>query len=174
MRLHLSLRTSWLVSFLVFAGCEEDAPTSLTIDAGDQLGSVDTDEGARTFYLHVPPGLSASDPVPLLVVLHGAGGTARGVRAVARFDEAADENGFLTVYPEGLANTWRVVGSDRDRDFITAVIEQVRRDLPVDPARVYAAGISQGALMTHRLGCSTFSPVSAIASAVIASFLLGL
>ena len=86
------------------------------------------------------------------------------MRAVSRFDDAADQLGFLTVYPEGLENTWRVVGSDRDRDFITEVIERVRADLPVDPGRIYAAGISQGALMTHRLGCSTFSPVSAIAS----------
>ena len=151
-------------SALFVVGCGSDDPVALTLEAGDFVRTVRTDEGERSFFVHVPPGLQPERLVPLIVVFHGAGQTPAGVREMARFDPEADRRGFVVVYPEGRERTWRVVGSDRDRDFLTTVVERVSADLPVDPARVFAVGISQGALMTHRMGCSASSPYVAIAS----------
>src|SRR5438132_13852650 len=55
----------------------------------------------RTYLLHVPPSYDGHRPVPVVVFLHGAGGTASWSVGETGWDGTADREGFLLLVPEG-------------------------------------------------------------------------
>jgi polyhydroxybutyrate depolymerase len=59
--------------------------------------------GEDRHYFITLPDLIAAPPggVPLVLVLHGAGGNGPNVMAMTGFDEKAEEEGFIAVFPEG-------------------------------------------------------------------------
>ena len=149
-------------------------PTGATTDA-----TIRTADGRdRTYHLYVPATLPAGT-VPLLVALHGGGGWGAQFEANSGFDGLAEANGFLVVYPDGLAvpalgqgRVWNggaccgPAAQDRlnvdDVAFISSVIDQVEAAHAVDPTRVYAAGHSNGAIMSYRLACELADRIVAI------------
>src|SRR5262245_50351458 len=127
--------------------------------------------GDRSYLVHHP---SPAPPAqwPVVMFLHGAGATAAWAMTETRLDAAADRNGFLLVLPEGtrpdptrppgfLSNppVWNdgprrgEMGVERADDvgFLSAVLDDLARHHPIDPARVYVTGFSNGAGMTFRL-----------------------
>jgi polyhydroxybutyrate depolymerase len=112
---------------------------------------------------------------PLLLVLHGGGGTNRGMLRLTnrRFNELADRDGFFVVYPQGIDNSWndgrpdKISGAHRkgidDVGFLRALIEDLIARYPIDAKRIYVTGISNGGLMSFRLGCSLPDTIRAIA-----------
>jgi len=132
----------------------------------------------RTYRLHVPPGLPVGDDVPLLVALHGGGlGSADQFASNSGFEGVADDAGFIVVFPNGVGvppddalRTWNGgrccgpamnQGSD-DVAFLVAVVEDVAATYPIDPDRVYAAGHSNGGIMSYRLACEAADTFAAI------------
>ena len=124
----------------------------------------------RTYSLH--RGRLAPRPAPLVIVLHGGGGRGRGIAAMSGFDAVADEGGFVVAYPDGLEKAWsdgRAVRQPRgatmaqDLAFMAALIDQQVAAGAVDPARVYATGISNGAIFANTLGARLAERVAAIA-----------
>ena len=122
---------------------------------------------SRTYYLHTPPSLNDGENHPLLIMLHGAGGTGQGLHRVLRADEATDAAGFVTVYPDGMENTWTVGCGEctfaealkaDDVSFLQTLTRTLARELPVDTARVYVMGFSQGGSLAHLYGCSSTLP----------------
>jgi len=120
--------------------------------------------GARDGALRVPSAPGAG-PLPLILMLHGHGGTAeRALRRVVSIADAA-----LVVLPESLGATWDVLegGYGPDVARIDAALARVFAAWPVDSARLAVAGFSDGAsyalslavmngdLFTH---CLAFSP----------------
>ena len=90
----------------------------------------------RTYHLHVPPGYDGKEPLPLVVVIHGAFDTAKGMEKVTGFSELADRENFLVLYPNGIGlfgflqhwNAGHCCGKAADDDvddvrFITATID---------------------------------------------------
>jgi polyhydroxybutyrate depolymerase len=144
------------------------------VAAGHDYARTITSGGrARKFLVHVPTGYDRTRQWPLAIVLHGGGGEGRKVAALTRFSELADEAGFIVVYPDAVNGHWndgrgvRHFKAQRegvdDVRFIATLIDRLERDLGVDPRRVWATGISNGAMMCHRLGCELSDRVSAIA-----------
>jgi polyhydroxybutyrate depolymerase len=117
------------------------------------------DGAERTYRLHAPP--SPVRPLPLVVVLHGAGATAQEVERRYHWDPLADREGFAVAYPQGLARRWDDQGST-DVAFLGAVLDDIAGRLPVDTRRVYVTGISNGGVMTYRAGCALARRVAAI------------
>jgi polyhydroxybutyrate depolymerase len=123
----------------------------------------------RTAILHVPTGAGAS-PLPLLIGLHGAGGSF--FERDTGFSTIADDEGFYAVYPDALRadgrGTWNIndhrPDAPNDVEFISDLIDQVERTACVDPARVYVAGISNGGGMAARLACQLSGRIAGIAS----------
>jgi polyhydroxybutyrate depolymerase len=115
----------------------------------------------RTYRVHKPAGLAAA--APLVVMLHGATGT--GVQAENAFgwDQLADSAKFVVAYPDGIGRSWNGHGccgkamreNIDDVGFITAMVGQISADLPIDKSRVYAAGISNGGIMSYALACNS-------------------
>jgi polyhydroxybutyrate depolymerase len=129
----------------------------------------------RTYRIHIPASYDKADPIPLLIVLHGGGGTGEGTVKLTRggFNKFSEKEGFIVVYPDGVEKHWndgRENVSYRahrekidDIGFISALIDHLAKQYNVDIKRVYATGISNGAMMSLRLGCELSEKITAIA-----------
>ena len=104
----------------------------------------------RDSLLYVPPG--AEQPLPLVVSLHGAGGSARGGLDLLR--HAAGEHGFAVLAPASRGPTWDAVGGSYGPD-VAVLDRSLRRAFElvrVDPERIAVAGFSDGASYALGLG----------------------
>ena len=134
----------------------------------------------RSYVLRVPEHLADGRRVPLVIVLHGGGGNAANAEKMTGFTAKARQEGFIVAYPEGSGPiegtllTWNAAhccayamkNAVDDVDFIRKLIDEVSARYPVDPHRVYATGMSNGAMMTHRLGIELSDRLAAIAPVV--------
>ena len=102
--------------------------------------------------LYVPAGYALDRPVPLVVLLHGAGSDARS--GLEPLLELADDAGLLLLAPDARGQTWDVVrgGFGLDVAAIDALLERVFERFAVDPARVAIGGFSDGASYALSLG----------------------
>jgi polyhydroxybutyrate depolymerase len=125
----------------------------------------------RTYRVHVPGSQTPGAKAPLVLVFHGGGGDASGMERLSRFDALADREGFLVVYPEGLGRHWNdgrasnveaTKGAD-DVAFVSALLDALEKELPVDEKRVYATGISNGGIFSHHLGIRLSKRLAAVA-----------
>ncbi len=126
----------------------------------------------RTYLLYVPPGDSRTHPLPLVLLFHGAGDTAS--HAVGETDLlgiAQRRHNMILAFPQGYDNTWNEgVGSTpaaragvNDVAFTAAILRQIEARYWIDPHRVVATGLSNGALLTEWLGCTLSRQLTLIA-----------
>jgi polyhydroxybutyrate depolymerase len=112
--------------------------------------------------------------MPLVLLFHGGGGSGEQLELrSSRMDEVADREGFLVVYPDGtgLIRTWNagsccgkaVRENTDDVGFVAALLDHLEQSLCLDRRRIYASGMSNGAMMVHRLACEMSSRIAAIA-----------
>jgi polyhydroxybutyrate depolymerase len=153
--------------------CARNAPRP----SADVTGTLIHDGIERTYILHIPSSYDESKPVPLVVALHGGGGNAEHQRRVSGFNQLADEQGFIVVYPNGTGRfnnillTWNggtcceyaVENQTDDTGFIRALIAELESKFNIDPKRIYATGMSNGAIMSYRLACEAADLFAAIA-----------
>lgn len=129
----------------------------------------------REFILHLPPSHERLGRMPLIIALHGGGGTAKGMVRLTkgRFNELADAHGFLVAYPQGLEKSWNDDRDDPisyaheneidDIGFLSSLIERLAREYGADPERVFATGISNGGFMSLRISREMTDRVRAVA-----------
>src|SRR5688572_24879246 len=132
----------------------------------------------RSYVVRAPKKLLKSDtPVPLVLVLHGGGGNAPNAEQMTGFTEKARREGFIVVYPEGYGRlktallTWNaghccghaMENKVDDVGFIRSLIDEVSGRYPIDARRIYVTGMSNGGMMTHRLGIELSDRIAAIA-----------
>ncbi len=164
-----------ILVILVLAGWLFGAPRlSQPGASGDQNGSVVYQGRKRNFLLHIPEKVRGKKGVPLVLVLHGGGGTPEAVARLTGFSELADEEGFIVVYPAAVNRHWndgrnvKRFRSHREKiddvGFIATLIDTLIRRIGVDASRVYAAGMSNGGMMCQRLGCELSPKLAAFAS----------
>jgi phospholipase/carboxylesterase len=98
------------------------------------------------------PSTAAATPVPLLVLLHGAGGSGEGI--LRRLGSAAEEAGVAVLAPDSRESTWDAIrgGFGPDVAFIDRALARVFETTAVDPARVTVGGFSDGATYALSLG----------------------
>jgi phospholipase/carboxylesterase len=97
-------------------------------------------------------GSGQAEPMPLIVLLHGAGGTGEGV--LRRIRDAAEEAGVAVLAPDSRESTWDAVhvAFGPDVAFIDRALARAFETLAVDPARVAIGGFSDGATYALSLG----------------------
>lgn len=143
-------------------------------DSTGQVGSIASGGLNRTYRLYVPLAHDKSKAVPLVIALHGGGGTGLNMErlTLGGFNRLAAGEGFVVVYPDGVDRHWndgRGIQEYRahredvdDVGFIAALIEHLHQTLGIDRARVYATGISNGGLFSQRLARELAPRIAAI------------
>ncbi|MDA8586842.1 hypothetical protein N9L47_11345 [Rhodobacteraceae bacterium] len=128
----------------------------------------------RQFILYSPRGFEGPQvSLPLVVVLHGGGGTARQMIRLSRsrWNELADEHGFLVVYPNAVDKIWdfgkgaiseALSQRVNDLEYFKSVIARVQSLKNVDSDRIFATGISRGGQASYYLACNLPSKIRAI------------
>jgi phospholipase/carboxylesterase len=107
---------------------------------------------SRDGLLHVPP-ITDERPLPLVVLLHGAGSSA--IAGIALLSELADARGLLLLAPDSRSVTWDLIaggGFGPDVEFLDHALEHVFARCPVDQRRVTLGGFSDGASYALSLG----------------------
>lgn len=121
----------------------------------------------RRYLLHVPSAYDPAIPVALVISLHGAWLSPGSQKRISGWNELADREGFIVVYPQakGFPRTWEGLDSDaglaRETRFFDDLIDTLSAELNLDPAKVFINGFSNGAAMTFRLSCSMADRVAA-------------
>lgn len=137
--------------------------------AADRTGTVQVGGEARTFTVHVPDGAPPRGGFPVVLAFHGGGMQGAGMQRITRLDAVADSRRFIAVYPDGIDEHWNdgrstIKQPHDDVGFVAALLDQLGRDQAVNARRVFATGISNGALFAERLGCDLSLRIAAIAA----------
>ena len=118
------------------------------------MRDIDVQDVDRSYLLYVPTTYEPSvNPSPLVVNLHGATGNANGHRRDSEFDKIAEAEGVVVAYGEAPGGYWNLEG-DVERNYVTAVIDDVEAALCIDPDRIYLMGGSQGGDLSTLLSCT--------------------
>jgi len=125
----------------------------------------------RTYLLHVPTNYDAATPTPLVVSLHGFIEWPAHLERTSGWSALSDKAGFIVVYPSGTgfplrwhAGGWGTTAANAQADvqFIVDLIDALSREYNIDPARVYANGLSNGGGMAYLLGCALSEKIAAV------------
>ena len=122
---------------------------TVAIEPGEhRLGLTTT---GRDGTLYVPQNVASQRSVPLLLMLHGAGSSARTVRFIFPL---AEEIGVVVLAPDSRRSTWDGVGGifGPDVAFVDAALRYTFQRVAVNPARVAIGGFSDGATYALSLG----------------------
>lgn len=109
---------------------------------------------------------SVSYRFPVVLAFHGGAGNSREFEAYCKLSLLAQEKGFVLIYPNGTGKfkkgifTWNAgqgkcgYAAEKNVDdvkFVGQILNDISRVLPIDERRVFATGLSNGAMMCHRL-----------------------
>ena len=163
--------TILIVFALLLASCEVEAEAPPTPTPPPTL-ELDVNSVARSYHLHVPDSFQPGDEWPLVISLHGLGGHGSIMDRRTGFNAIADDEEFIVVYPNGFDGSWVDAGPDslqqrldagiQDVQFIEELIDAIDAEYGVDPNRVYATGISNGALFSFHLACQLSERIAAV------------
>ena len=144
----------------------------------DNGGFVSSGE-QRTYRLYVPKSYDRIRPTPLVISMHGAGLWGAAQMDMSRWNAVADEHGLIVVYPSGVRGggprVWHVgeaeERSSKDVRFIAELIDTLKASYNIDPARIYADGLSNGGGMAFALSCTLSDRIAAVGLVASAQFL---
>lgn len=132
-------------------------------------------DGEHRFYdVRLPENYTGTSPLPLLLVLHGGGGSASRAEKITGWTKVGSEAGFIVVYPEGVDSYWndgRKTEYSRaarnnvdDVGYVDEVISIVAKHYPVDHKRIFITGVSNGGIMALRYAAERPEKVAAVAA----------
>ena len=175
--MRLIFRLPWFFGLLV------SVPTH-----ADEIYSMDIDGVKRSYVLYVPVGIGPS--VPLVVVLHGRGGSGADEIARGHWKSMAEKEHFIVVAPDALdsyegvqhnrpatVRDWikrnyralrgrkvlRWDGGQNDVELIASVIDRVSVHGQIDQSRIYVVGFSRGGFMAHRMALEITDRLAGVA-----------
>ncbi len=171
----LALALTVALGGCVGGGHASGTPGAQSIPVGRSTQTVESGGVSRTYHLYRPEGLT--DPAPLVIMLHGGFGSGAQAERSYHWDAEADGGRFLVAYPDGLDRAWNAgtccgepqrVNAD-DVGFLTAMVGVIEQQIPIDRTRVYATGMSNGAMMALRLACQTgtFAAIAPVAGTLL-------
>jgi len=149
-------------------------PPSSEINYGINEFEVIFDQIPRQYIVYIPENYNHSIPTPILFAFHGFGGSNNFIMNSAEFNEIADQENFIVVYPQGslilnLLAHWNVGGFTQisntdDVAFVDYLISSLSEMYNINLDRVYATGMSNGGFMSFLLACQLSNKIAAIAS----------
>jgi polyhydroxybutyrate depolymerase len=150
--------------------------SAATLAPGDHEFSIAHQQLRRSYLVRVPPQVAAGNPLPVVINFHGGGGHADVQKQYSRMDAAADRDGYIAVYPNGSGGfggrllTWNAgsccgpaaASQVDDVGFSLVMLDDISNRVPIDRARVYATGLSNGSMMAYRLAAEAPEHIAAV------------
>ncbi len=147
-----------------------------TLTPGDHERTLSVDNTARQYLVHVPAKYDGSSDWPVVLIFHGGASNAEQMVRFSGLSEKADEAGFLAVYPSGSGRlpkilTWNggnccgyaMTQKIDDVAFVGAILDDLEKSGRIDKKRIFATGMSNGAIMSYRLAAELSDRIAAIA-----------
>jgi len=141
----------------------------------DETRTLKQGERERTYILHVPKELPKDKPVPLVIYFHGGSETREYPTQSGKFGELADRERFIFVMPHAVGGHWndgRQTDFESfkekvdDAGFVAAMIAEIETKYRIDPKRIFAFGMSNGAMCSHYIAAGMSEKIAAIAAVV--------
>ncbi|MFL5815248.1 MAG: alpha/beta hydrolase family esterase [Bdellovibrionia bacterium] len=180
-RLREALKRSWIEKHQKYTPANASSdPLAKITRAGDYSFSIEHGGLTRKYLVHVPTKYQPTSPAPLLIALHGGGGNMEYQANDKYYGliSKSEKEGFVVAFPNGYSRlpsgkfaTWNAgncCGGARDENvddvgFIKKIIDNLSHQLNIDSKKVFATGMSNGGMMSHRLACELAGTISAIA-----------
>ncbi len=137
----------------------------------------------RRYVLYVPKSYDRSKPTPLVISLHPAATWGALQMYISRWNDLADQYGFIVVYPDGTGAFFGRLGPGpqvwpggprtlpRDLRFISDLIDKLEAEYNIDPRRIYSNGMSNGGAMAIALSCKLPDRIAAVGAVAAAQTL---
>ena len=144
------------------------------INYTDEHTSVTVGRDGRYTELRMPGGHNYSNPLPLVVALHGFGGNGLGNANYMHMFDSIHENEHLLLYPDGTQNwfgqrRWNATGACcsfgsniDDVGYLVGLINEAVQSYGADPDGIVITGLSNGGFMSHRMACDTGNLIRSI------------
>lgn len=174
-----------ILAVSILVACDNDDNSG---DAPSRFyGEIDVDGRSRTFLVDVPGERAPVEGMPLVIMLHGTGGSAAQAERDYGWTEKGQRETFIVVYPEGVQGegrlkirTWNAgrccqYAMERNVDdtkFISSLLDHLVSRFPVDESRIYVAGMSNGAMLAYRIACEIpgrFAAIGAVSGTMMVS-----
>ncbi len=146
--------------------------TAQMLPPGDHVRELRVADQFRSYSVHLPPSYDFRRPSPVVLVFHSAMMNGAMMARFCGLSEKADRSGFVVVYANGTGSTplflyWDAGGvrgrmSD-DVGYTAKLLDDLATVVNVDPKRVFATGMSNGAMMCYRLAAELSNRIAAIA-----------
>lgn len=179
MNIQQRLIQALIAVMLGLLACRRDAqptPASLPLSPGEVTRTLLHDGVTRSYLLHIPSSFDPTQPAPVVLIFHGGGGNAQNAIRMTGFNRQSDRSGFLAVYPNGtgrlddLVLTWNggeccgyaQENNVDDVGFVRALLTDLSSSVRMDAQRVYATGMSNGAIFAYRLACEMSDVFAAV------------
>jgi len=147
------------------------ACTGKTGASGDSTVTITSSGVPRLSLLHVPASYDPSTGTMLVFNFHGFTSDAVQEELLTGMNASSDARNYVVAYPYGIAQSWNAgaccgtaaATNVDDIQFVRDLLASLETDYCVDPKRVFATGMSNGAFLSHRIGCEMADTVAAIA-----------
>ena len=139
--------------------------------ASSTLATADTISVGGTQRSYILERAATGKPAPLIVALHGGGGSAQQFRMDSGLTPMANAAGISVVYPESVTRQWndgrarpgsRVDKTD-DLGFLKSLVQELVAKGVADPQRIIFTGVSNGGMLSYAMACNTDLPIYAVA-----------
>lgn len=164
-----------LVLYLVTYVNANSEQTQLNLKTGKLTKELKVNNKTREYIVYVPKSYSDKSPLPLVLSFHGLGSSMGFNYSYTKFNELAEKENFIAVFPNGLSKRWIMRPNDTtDTDFIEALLNKIEKDYRIDSKRIYCVGMSMGGFFSLNLSCQFSDRIAAIASVTGVMFRLGM
>jgi polyhydroxybutyrate depolymerase len=178
---HFGIRSRLAAQEIAGGQLSEESPQrsgGSQLTAGDHTRTLRFGDRDRRYLLHIPKLYDPSKAAPVVLVFHGGGSNPEGMIRLAGMNSKSDEAGFLVVYPYGTGPlrdrllsfnggeccAYAMEHQVDDVGFTRAILDDLSKITHVDSDRVFATGLSNGAIMSHYLASELSDRIAAIAA----------